>query len=144
MPLSGKLKEEWNLDGRFPKKQETSEKLKAKQYGAAALICILAAVIMTVIRLIWGSVMLVSGTDRIPLGMVIFYVRNLVLLFGAIDLVPAIYHFMVWNRNGRRSMDDDNDSIFSDWKSGERSPVKVSLVLMAGIVVLALVIVIQG
>lgn len=132
------------MDERFPKKEETSEKLKAKQYGAAALACILVAVVMTAIRLIWGSVSLGSGADGIPLGMAIFYVRNIVLLFGAIDLVSAIYHFMVWNRNGRCSMDDDNDSLLSDWKSGERSPVKVSLVLIAGIMVLALVIVIQG
>ena len=132
------------MDDRFPQKQETSEKLKAKQYGAAALTCILAAAIMTVIRLIWGSVMLGGEADGISLGMVIFYVRNPVLLFGAIDLVSAIYHFMIWNRNGRCSMDDDNNSLFSDWKSGEHSPVKVSLVLMAGIMVLALVIVLQG
>lgn len=132
------------MDDRFPQKQETSEKLKAKQYGAAALTCILAAAIMTVIRLIWGSVTLGGEADGISLGMAIFYVRNPVLLFGAIDLVSAIYHFMIWNRNGRCSMDDDNNSLFSDWKSGERSPVKVSLVLMAGIMVLALVIILQG
>ena len=132
------------MDDRFPQKQETSEKLKAKQYGAAALTCILAAAIMTVIRLIWGSVMLGGEADGISLGMAIFYVRNPVLLFGAIALVSAIYHFMIWNRNGRCSMDDDNNSLFSDWKSGERSPVKVSLVLMAGIMVLALVIILQG
>lgn len=41
-------------------------------------------------------------------------------------------------------MDDDNDSLFSDWKSGEGSPVKASLVLITGILVLALVIVLQG
>ena len=128
----------------FFKKQETSEKLKAKQYGAAALICILVAVIMTVIRLIWGSVMLGSGGDQIPLGMVIFLARNIVLLFGAIDLVSAIYHFILWNRNGRHSMDDDNNGLFSDWISGERSPVKISLIMIAGIVALALVIVMQG
>ena len=132
------------MDDKIPQKQETSEKLKAKQYGAAALTCILAAAIMTVIRLIWGSVMLGGEADGISLGMAIFYVRNPVLLFGAIDLVSAIYHFMIWNRNGRCSMDDDNNSLFSDWKSGERSPVKVSLVLMAGIMVLALVIILQG
>lgn len=140
----GNLKKEGNMDDRFPQKQETSEKLKAKQYGAAALACILAAAIITVIRLIWGSVMLGGEADGISLGMAIFYVRNPVLLFGAIDIVSAIYHFMIWNRNGRCSMDDDNNSLFSDWKSGERSPVKVSLVLMAGIMVLALVIVLQG
>ena len=99
---------------------------------------------MTVVRLIWGSVMLGGEADGISLGMAIFYVRNPVLLFGAIDLVSVIYHFMIWNRNGRCSMDDDNNSLFSDWKSGERSPVKVSLVLMAGIMVLALVIILQG
>lgn len=132
------------MNGRFPQKQNTSEKLKAKQYGAAALICILVAVIMTIIRLIWGSVILGSGGDQIPLGMVIFLARNIVLLFGAIDLVSAIYHFILWNRNGRHSMDDDNNGLFSDWQSGERSPVKVSLVLMAGIMVLALVFIVQA
>ena len=136
--------EEWSMNNKVPQKQNTSEKLKAKQYGAAALICILVAVIMTVIRLIWGSIMLGSGGDKISLGMVTFLVRNIVLLFGAIDLVSAIYHFMLWNRNGRHSMEDDNNGLFSDWKSGERSPVKVSLVLMAGIMVLALVMVLQG
>lgn len=132
------------MNGRFPQKQNTSEKLKAKQYGAAALICILVAVIITIIRLIWGNVMLGSGGDKIPLGMVIFLVRNIVLLFGAVDLVSAIYHLMLWNRNGRHSMDDDNNGLLSDWKSGERSPVKVSLVLMAGIMVLTLVIIVQA
>ena len=132
------------MNGRFPQKQNTSEKLKAKQYGAAALICILVAVIMTIIRLIWRNVMLGSGGDKIPLGMVIFLVRNIVLLFGAIDLVSAIYHFILWNRNGRHSMDDDNNGLFSDWQSGERSPVKVSLVLMIGIIMLALVLIVQA
>ena len=93
---------------------------------------------------IWGSVMLGSGGDKVPLGMVIFLVRNIVLLFGAVDLVSAIYHLMLWNRNGRHSMDDDNNGLLSDWKSGERSPVKVSLIMIAGIVALALVIVIRG
>ena len=88
--------------------------------------------------------MLGSGGDQIPLGMVIFLARNIVLLFGAIDLVSAIYHFILWNRNGRHSMDDDNNGLFSDWQSGERSPVKVSLVLMAGIMVLALVFIVQA
>ena len=92
------------MNSRFPQKQETSEKLKAKQYGAAALILILAAIIMTVIRLIWGSVTLGSGRDNVPLGMVIFYVRGLVLFFGAIDLFSAGYHFVLWNRNGRPCM----------------------------------------
>lgn len=97
---------------------------------------------MAVIRLIWGNVMLGTGADKIPLGIVIFYVRNLMLLFGAIDFILAIYHFMLWSRNGRCCTDDDN-SLLSDWKSGERFWVKVSLVLMVGIMVLTLVIVIQ-
>ena len=132
------------MNSRFPQKQETSEKLKAKQYGAAALILILVAILMTVIRLIWGSVMLGSGRDNVPLGMVIFYVRSLVLLFEVIDLFSAGYHFILWNRNGRPCMDDDNNSLFSDWKSGERSPIKVSLIMMAGITVLTILIVMQG
>ena len=132
------------MDSRFPQKQNTSEKLKARQYGAAGFICLFIAVIMTVIRFIWGDIMLGSGGDSVSLSMVIFLARNLVLIFGAIDLISAAYHFMLWNRNGRKCMDDDDSSLFSDWKSGERSPVKVSLALIAGIIVLALVIVMQG
>lgn len=129
---------------RLSPKPETSEKLKAKQYGVAALISALSVIIMTVIRLVWGEVMLGLGGDQISLGLVILGVRGIVLLFGGIDLVSAVYHLFIWNRNGRRPMDDDNNSVFSDWKSGERSPVKVSLAMMAGIVVLALLIVAQG
>ena len=129
---------------RFSPKPETSEKLKARQYGAAGFICLFIAVIMTVIRFIWGDIMLGSGGDSVSLSMVIFLVRNLVMIFGAIDLISAAYHFMLWNRNGRKCMDDDESSLFSDWKSGERSPVKVSLAFIAGIIALALVIVMQG
>ncbi len=129
---------------RLSPKPEISEKLKARQYGAAGFICLFIAVIMTVIRLIWGDIMLGSGGDPVSLSMVIFLVRNLVLIFGAIDLISAAYHFMLWNRNGRKCMDDDESSLFSDWKSGERSPVKVSLAFIAGIIALALVIVMQG
>ena len=129
---------------RLSPKPEISEKLKARQYGAAGFICLFIAVIMTVIRLIWGDIMLGSGGDPVSLSMVIFLVCNLVLIFGAIDLISAAYHFMLWNRNGRKCMDDDESSLFSDWKSGERSPVKVSLALIAGIIALALVIVMQG
>ena len=129
---------------RLSLKPETSEKLKAKQYGAAGFICLFIAAIMTVIRFIWGGIMLGSGGDSVSLSMVIFPVRNLVLIFGAIDLISAAYHFMLWNRNGRKCMDDDDSSLFSDWKSGERSPVKVSLAFIAGIIALALVIVMQG
>jgi len=132
------------VNSRFPQKQNTSEKLKARQYGAAGFICLFIAVVMTVIRFIWGGVMLGRGGDRVSLGMVIFLVRNLVLIFGVIDLISAAYHSMLWNRNGRKCMDDDDNSLFSDWKSGERSPVKVSLALIACIVVLALLIVVQG
>ena len=129
---------------RLSTKPEISEKLKARQYGAAGFICLFIAVVMTVIRLIWGDIMLGSGGDPVSLSMVIFLVRNLVLIFGAIDLISAAYHFMLWNRNGRKCMDDDDSSLFSDWKSGERSPVKVSLAFIAGIIALALVIVMQG
>ena len=52
---------------KIPKRQDTSEKKKAKQYGAAALLCILAAVIMTVIKWIWGGVTLGGGRDEVPL-----------------------------------------------------------------------------
>lgn len=132
------------MNNRLSQKLETSEKLKAKQYGVAGLLLILAVIVMTVIRLIWGNIMFGSGGDRISLGLVIFYVRNIVLLFGGIDIISAVYHFVLWNRNGRQPMDDDDNSLFSDWKSGERSPVKTSLVFMAGIIVLAVVLVVQA
>lgn len=132
------------MNGRLSPKPGTSEKLKAKQYGTAGLLCILVVAMMTAVRLIWGNVMFGSGGDRISLGLVIFYVRIVVLLFGGIDIISAAYHFVLWNRNGRQPMEDDDNSIFSDWKSGERSPVKVSLVLMAGIIVLTLVLVMQA
>ena len=102
------------MDSRFPQKQNTSEKLKARQYGAAGFICLFIAVVMTVIRFIWGGVMLGRGEDRVSLGMVIFLVRSLVLIFGVIDLISAAYHSMLWNRNGRKCMDDDDNSLFSD------------------------------
>lgn len=125
-------------------KVTTSEKLKARQFGAATLPWIVIAIALTIIDGIWGDCLLGSKGDKIPLGIVIFYVRNMVLLFGMIDLVSAIYHFVLWNRNGRICMDDDNNSLFSDWKSGERSPLKISLVLMAGVIALALLLVMQG
>ncbi len=132
------------MNGRLSHKPETSEKLKAKQYGAAGLLFVLAVIVMTVIRLVWGNIMFGSGGDRISLGLVIFYVRNIVLLFGGMDIISAVYHFVLWNRNGRQPMDDDDDGLFSDWKSGERSPFKVSLVFMAGIIVLAVVLIVQA
>ena len=125
-------------------KPKTSEKLKARKFGAATLIYLLVAVIMTIVRVLWGDILFGSGRDTISLGLVIFYVRNVVLLFGAVDLVSAVYHFMVWNQNGRKPMDDDNDSVFADWKSGERSQVKTALVFLAFIIAMALVIVVQA
>ncbi len=125
-------------------KPKTSEKLKARKYGATTLIYLLVAVIMTIVRVLWGDILFGSGRDTISLGLVIFYVSNVVLLFGAVDLVSAVYHFMVWNQNGRKPMDDDNDSVFADWKSGERSQVKTALVFLAFIIAMALVIVVQA
>lgn len=34
------------MNSGFPQKQETREKLKAKQYGAAALLCVLVVVLL--------------------------------------------------------------------------------------------------
>ncbi len=73
--------EEWIMNNKFPQKQNTSEKLKVKQYGAATLICILAAVIMTVIRLIWGSVMFFSVIPvllAVPCAVAAFYLLEIV------------------------------------------------------------------
>lgn len=127
----------------FPQKQETSEKLKAKQYGAAALSCILVVIIMAIISLIWGDITFESGRDEVPLSFILFCVRNIVLLFGGIDLISAVYHYVLWSRKGKPCMEDDNNSLLSDWNGGERSPVKVSLLLMVVIMVLALLLVMQ-
>ena len=109
---------------RLSPKPETSEKLKARQYGASTLICVLAIIIMTVIRLLWGDILFGSDGDTISLGIIIFYARNIVLLF-------AIFHFIILILNGRIAMEDDIDSLLSDWKSGERSQVKTTLALLA-------------
>ena len=106
------------MDSRFPQKQNTSEKLKARQYGAAGFICLFIAVIMTVIRLIWGDIMLGSGGNPVSLSMVIFLVRNLVLIFGAIDLISAAYHLCFGTETGGSAWMMMRAACFSDWKSG--------------------------
>lgn len=128
----------------FSLKPKTSGKLKAKQYGAAACICFLIAGILFAVRFFWGRMLLGLGNEQVSLEMLIPMACNLVLIFGAVDLAAAMYHFVLWKKNGREPMDDDNAGIFSDWKSGERSPVKVTLALLACMAVLALVIIWQG
>ncbi|MEY8339019.1 hypothetical protein AALB16_13540 [Lachnospiraceae bacterium 62-35] len=132
------------MNSRFPNQHDTSEILKAKQYGAAALLHILIIIIMTMAGWIWGNVTLGSGRDEISLKFIIFCVRNMVLIFGIADLVSALCHLFCWNRNGRPSLEDDNNNLLSDWKGGERSPLKVSLALLACILVLGLLIVGRG
>ena len=64
------------MDSRLIQKPETSEKLKAKQYGAAGLLFILAVIVMTVIRFVWGDIVFGSGGDRISLSQVIFIMKT--------------------------------------------------------------------
>ena len=82
--------------------------------------------------------------DAVPLSFIVYCVRNIVLILGLIDLISAIYHFILWNRNGRPCQKDDNSSIFSDWKGGERSPIKVSFIILTCVMILTFLIVIQG
>lgn len=128
----------------YQDQQNTSEILKAKQYAAATFLHIVILIALTIISHIWGTITFGSEMDAVPLGFIVYCVRNIVLILGLIDLISAIYHFILWDRNGRPCQKDDNSSIFSDWKGGERSPVKVSLVILTGIMILAFLIVIQG
>ena len=82
--------------------------------------------------------------DAVPLGFIVYCVRNIVLILGLIDLISAIYHFILWNQNGRPCQKDDNSSIFSEWNGGEHSPVKVSFIILTGVMILTFLIVIQG
>lgn len=125
---------------RLLKKQKkyTSELLKTKQYFVSVLIDIVIIGIITGIKWKWGNILL--GKDEVTLGFVMYCVRNLVLVFAAINLISTLQHLYIWNSNGRIRTDEDTKSLFTDWKSGELSPVKVSLAfIIAGIFILACV-----
>ena len=125
---------------RLLKKQKkyTSELLKTKQYFVSVLIDIVIIGIITGIKWKWGSILL--GKDEVTLGFVMYCVRNLVLVFAAINLISTLQHLYIWNSNGRIRTDEDTKSLFTDWKSGELSPVKVPLAfIIAGIFILACV-----
>ena len=108
----------------------TSEILKAKQYAAAALLQALVLAIIIFVNWQWGDVTLTIKGDNVTVGFLLYYARNIVLILVAWALVPAIYHFFLWNKKGRPHSDDDNNSLFSDWKGGERSPLKVALAFL--------------
>ena len=119
-------------------KKYTSELLKTKQYFVSVLIDIVIIGIITGIKWKWGNILL--GKDEVTLGFVMYCVRNLVLVFAAINLISTLQHLYIWNSNGRIRTDEDTKSLFTDWKSGELSPVKVSLAfIIAGIFILACV-----
>lgn len=125
---------------RLLKKQKkyTSELLKTKQYFVSVLIDIVIIGIITGIKWKWGSILL--GKDEVTLDFVMYCVRNLVLVFAAINLISTLQHLYIWNSNGRIRTDEDTKSLFTDWKSGELSPVKVSLAfIIAGIFILVCV-----
>ncbi|MCI8296596.1 MAG: hypothetical protein HFG22_12110 [Lachnospiraceae bacterium] len=126
---------------RWKGRQDTSEILKAKQHGAAALLFLAVAAVMLFVRLRWGSMTIGSGQDAVTLGECIYYVNNIVLIFGAIDLVSAICSLLRWNKKGRPYQEDDG--LLADWKNGERSPVKVALALLACVAVLVLLLIVR-
>ena len=109
---------------------ETSEILKAKQYAAAALLQTLVLAIIIFVNWQWGDATLTIKGDEVAVGFLLYYARNIVLILAAVDLVPAIYHFFLWNKKGRPHSDDDNNSLFSEWKGGERSPLQFALVFL--------------
>lgn len=119
----------------------TSEILKAKQYAAAALLQTLVLAIIIFVNWQWGDVALTIKGDKVTVGLLLYYARNIVLILVAWDLIPAIYHFFLWNKKGRPHSDDDNNSLFSDWKSGERSPLKFALAFLGltALIMIALV-----
>ncbi len=118
------------------RKKYTSELLKTKQYFVSVLIDIVIIGIITGIKWKWGNILL--GKDEVTLGFIMHCVRNLVLVFAAINLISTLQHLYIWNSNGRKHTGDDTESLLTDWKSGELSPVKVSLAfIIAGTFILA-------
>ncbi len=116
-------------------KKFTGEWLKTKQYFVSVLMDVVIICVLTGVKWKWGSIPV--GKDEVTLGFMMYCVRNLVLVFAAINLISTIQHFYAWNSNGRIHSDDDTKSLFSDWKTGEISPVKVSMAfIIAGAFVL--------
>ncbi len=121
-------------------KKITGEWLKTKQYFVSVLIDVVIICAVTYIKWKWGSMLI--GKDKVTLGFMMYCMRNLVLVFAAINLISTLQHFYVWNSSGRTYSEDDAKSIFSNWKTGEISPVNVSLaVVLVSIVILFCIII---
>lgn len=115
---------------------EVSEKLKYRQYRAAALICFLCAVATIVVSLIWGDHVWSSHDDKLSLRVILLYISAILMVFCVIDFVCAIYHYTLWRKNGCPCLSDDNDGLFADWRSGERSPIKITFAIILCIIAL--------
>lgn len=64
----------------FSIKPQTSEKLKAKQYGAAAFVCLFIAAALFAVRFFWGRMLLSLGNEQVPLEMLL--PQSIILCFG--------------------------------------------------------------
>lgn len=60
------------------------------------------------------------------------------------SLLPAAYHSMFWNRNGRKCMDDDDSRLFSDWKSVYRKWIVPVLLLAVALLMIGLLFIMLG
>ena len=110
---------------------KTSDKLKTKQYAVSTGIWGVLFLILQVVRWQWGSVVLHVGQDRISVDTVAYYVGILLLFFGGIDAISACRHLFQWKREGRPQESEEKQGLFSDWSTGERSPVKIALIGMS-------------
>ena len=107
---------------------KVSSLLRAKQHGAAVLAELLLLGLMALARLQWGHI--AFGSDHVTVGFILYNAKNIVVIFGAVDLISAAYYLIRWLQMGRPSSPDDNNSLFSDSEGGERSPLKASLAML--------------
>ena len=116
---------------------KTSDLLKAKQHGVTVLVELAILALMFFVRWQWGHI--TFGKERISLGFILYYAKNFVLLFAAIDFVSAAVSLIRWLQAGRPSSPDDRNSLLSDGQQGERSPIKASLAMLAcfGVILIA-------
>ena len=115
---------------------KTSDKLKTKQYAVSAGIWGVLFLILQVVRWRFGSIAFGAGQDSVPVDTVAFYVGIVILFFGVVHAISACRHFFQWNREGRPQEGEEKQGLFSDWNTGERSPVKLTLVLFLGVMVM--------
>lgn len=105
---------------------ETSQLLKARQYCAAALTETTVFALSLISILLWGDLSFLVQGQKITLGFLLGLVSGLILIFSIISWCSALFNYWGWVQKGRPKSEDDQNGLLSDWKSGERSPLRLS------------------